>query len=240
MKRTLTTLLTTCVLLAQPHGGAVTCEAEFGSHDCKNGKVTFIEADPTTEHDIQSAPEIVKKNDEYDRWTEANCCSPNRTHTLSRQETSVWIGTVGFEADLTSLVALVLPAKYTLDGVTLKVGGSHEVTVEQGTTDAIQLPRCSKVDVRWGAAHQTTTRYFEGTKTCKYPKTVTVYTEPVPYTYVDWRLCGYFVDQCAECITELYSTNFLEYSIPVQPAATACGTASPNPCLDPLHPACPE
>jgi hypothetical protein len=67
-----------------------------------------------------------------------------------------------------------------------------------------------------------------------------VYSEPVPYTYTDWRLCGYFVDHCEESITELFSTNFLQYLVSVQSDAAACGTANPNPCQNPQNPACPE
>jgi hypothetical protein len=240
MKKSLITLLTGSLLLVQFHGGAVTCEAEFGHNDCDDGKVTYIDVDTATLVTQVLPPIIVKKSDEYDRWKEQNCCSPNRTHTMTRSTKTIWIGTVGFEADLTSLVALVVPAQYALDGAKLTLGGSSTVDVQQGTSDVIQLPRCSSVDVIWGAAHQETIKHFEGTKTCKYPKTLAVGFPGPIYTYIDWRLCGYFVDQCRESITELFSTDFFQTLVPVQPDATACGTANPNPCQNPQNHACAE
>jgi hypothetical protein len=114
------------VLTANFAHAIISCEDEFSRRECKDGVVTFIEVDQSTVVPQTYPPSISgSQTNIYDTLTEKNCCSPNRTRTLSRSETEITVGSIGFEIDATSLFAAVIPAGYALDGAILKLGGGR-------------------------------------------------------------------------------------------------------------------
>ncbi len=72
---------------------------------------------------VTTTAPYIKRGQWYDRMDELTCCV-GRSEQLFRSEQTISVGSVSFEVDLTTLMNLILPSGFALDGAVLKLNGS--------------------------------------------------------------------------------------------------------------------